>query len=57
MLRNLVEMVIQSTAEIASEQDKALSINTKNTKSQLEGLNNLAVETAVTMAEVRESMV
>jgi hypothetical protein len=57
MLKSLVDMVIQSNAEMAFEQQKALSINTHGTKSQLESLNSLAVETEGTMAEVRQSMV
>lgn len=57
MLKNLVDMVIQSNAEMAAEQQKALTINTHGTKSHLESLNSLAVETEATIAEVRQSMV
>jgi hypothetical protein len=50
-------MFIQSHAEMASEQEKALSVNTGNAKSQLESLRNLVGETGESIAELRQSIV
>jgi len=57
MLRNLVETVIQSNAEVAAEQEQALMVTTSHAKSQMEDLNQLAAETGASITELKESIV
>jgi hypothetical protein len=57
ILKNLVNTVMQSNAEIASEQEKAIVASTGSVKSQLESLNTVADETGATIAELREAVV
>lgn len=57
MLKNLVQTVIQSTAEVAAHQDQALSVTTNRAKSEIEELSVLAGETGATIAELKESIV
>lgn len=44
MIRNLVSTMVQSNAEMAAEQEHAISVTTNNLKSSLGGINELVAE-------------
>ena len=57
MLKNLMQIIIQSTAEVAASQEEALSLTTNRAKSEMEELSSLAGEAGATVAELKESIV
>jgi hypothetical protein len=56
-LKQLFDTAIQGNAEMASEQEKAVAINTQHTKSELEGLSALVLETKDSVAMLTVSIV
>jgi len=57
LLKNLIKIVIQRTAEVTAGQEQALSMTTNLAKSEMEELSILAGETGATIVELRESIV
>ena len=57
MLKNMVETVLQSNAEMAAGQEQALSITTNRAKSQMKDLSLAAGEAGASISELKESLV
>ncbi|KAH8601289.1 hypothetical protein B0O99DRAFT_736507 [Bisporella sp. PMI_857] len=56
ILRNLIESLMQSNAEIAASRERALSVTTNRAKSEMEDLSLLAGETGAAIAELKDSI-
>jgi hypothetical protein len=56
-LKQLFDTVIQGNAEMASEQENAVAVNTQHAKSELESLSTLVGETKESVAMLAESIV
>ncbi|KAG9245100.1 hypothetical protein BJ878DRAFT_541623 [Calycina marina] len=56
LLRNLVETVMASNADLAASQEQALSATTNRAKAEMEDLNALAGDTGATIAELKEAI-
>jgi len=57
MLKSLVQVVTQSTEEVAAGHEQALQVTTNLAKSEMKELGILARETGATIAELKDSIV
>jgi len=57
MIRNLVNTMVHSNAEMAAEQEKAIAATTKNLKISLGGINDLVTSNEGKLANMHDVMV